>query len=137
MTDETGRKKAKYKKPRQISRDYGPIFTNTLESYLESRFLIDIGNIPANNPDPAAKRPMKLTTRAEHCADVEKAIRTALKQDNEQECFEQMLREMAQQSAPDLAFPLGLRVDVIQKVGRQFQQMRVAPWLYFQGSLRR
>jgi hypothetical protein len=104
--------------------------TPFFSSLLESRFLIDTGNIPASNPDPDAKRPLGLFFRAEHCADIEKSVRASLQTNQQEDCFDAMLRELA--GAPvDLSLSLGLRVDVIQKVGREFERRHVAPWLYF------
>src|SRR5258708_39241887 len=90
-------KQIKYKKPRPISRDYSSIFSVTLESYLESRFLIDIGNIPSSlaTLDPTAKRPMKLTYLAEYCVDIENAIRAVLRTRQQEDCLDAMLMELA------------------------------------------
>jgi hypothetical protein len=134
MTDKSRKrpKRIKYKKPRPISKDYSSLFTVTLNSYLESRFLINVGNIPSSlaTLDPAAKRPMTLTALAEHCVDVENAVRAILKAKQQQDCFDGMLMELAGHPV-NPAFSLGLRVEVIQKVGREFDRRHLAPYRYF------
>src|ERR1700741_2545242 len=93
----TGHKRrTKYKKPKYVSKDYSSLFNATVESYLESFYLIETGNIPASNPDPDSRRPLNLFYRAEHCADIEHAVRAALQTDQQQDCFDAMLRELAE-----------------------------------------
>lgn len=130
--EKTGRKKAKHKKPIRIrSVDYHSVFDSTIETYLECAYLISVGNIPANNPDPMAMKPLALTFRAEYVTDIEQAVRRVLKREHEQACFDRILREMAQQSDPDPAFTLGQRVEVIQLVGREIERRKLKPSLYF------
>lgn len=116
------------------SKDYTGLFTTTLESYLEHCFLINTGNIPASNPDPETKRPLSLFFRAEHCTDIEKAVKASLHTKQQEDCFDAMLREIAGTAPVDLSFSLGIRVDVVQKCGLEFERRRLAPWLYFVGA---
>lgn len=119
------------RRPKDVSKDFSSLFIATLECYLEHYFLINIGNIPAYNPDPDARKPLGLFFRAEHCADIEKAVRASLHTEQQEDCFDAMLREIAGTAPVDLSFSLGIRVDVVQKVGREFERRRLAPWLYF------
>lgn len=123
-----GHQRPKYRAP---SKDYTGIFTRTIESYLESKFLIDCGNIPASNPDRSAKRPLSLFIRAEHLTDIEKAVRAALHTTEHEDCFDAMLKEIAGTAPVDLSFSLGIRVDVVQRCGREFERKKVTPYLYF------
>jgi hypothetical protein len=134
-TNERGHKRPRHKyKYKHPSRDYAALFTRTIESYLECRFLIDTGNIPASDPDPCASRPVSLTYRAEHVAEIEKAVRAVLTTKLHQDCFDVILKEIAGTASVDPAFSLGVRVDVVQAVGRELERKRLAPWLYFSRS---
>jgi hypothetical protein len=136
-TDETGRKKAKYKKPRPISKSYDRLFTVVLDSYLTSIYLIAVGNIPSSLAalDPTAKRPLSLIQRAEHVCDVERAVRSVLKTKQEEDCFDQLLKEIADHPL-DPSFSLGLRANVVSRVGRVFERCQLSPRLYFVRSKR-
>jgi hypothetical protein len=124
MPDEKNGRRAKYKKIGR-SVDYGPLVTVALETYLESRYLIDCGNISACNPDPQARKPMKLFAHCERVANVENAVRSVLKTQYQQDCFDQILKEIAGTAPVDAAFSPGLRVEVTQKVGREFERRRI------------
>jgi hypothetical protein len=115
---------------RRAKKSYIGIFTATLEGYLESTLLIDLGNIPASNPDPEAKRPLSLLYRAQYCADIEKAVRAVLNTKQKEDCFDAMLCEIAGRPLQP-EFSLGLRADVVRAVGREFEFRRLAPWQYY------
>ena len=114
---------------RRPGHDYTPLFNGTLEQYLEAGSLINF-SIPTANPDISAKPSPNLFHLVEFCADIENAVRQALTTKHQQECFDIMLKEIAGASL-DPSFSLGMRADVVQAVGQEFERRHLAPWRYF------
>jgi hypothetical protein len=126
------KKRVKYK-PRAVSKSYDRLVGIVLDAYLTSVYLIAIGNVTSSlsTLDPTAKRPLSLIQRTEFVCDVERAVKSVIKTDKEQDCLDQLLKEIAGTSSVDPSFSLGIRAEVVRKVGNQFERFHLSPREYF------
>ena len=128
MTSE--QKRHKRNRPR-ISKDWSLLFHKIMNSYLDAKERAIYAPVSALNLDDSHKPPPDPITTVDYIVDVERTIRIALKDRTDlQDAFDIIEAELVTDTKSDALTP-GVRVDVIQRVGRYLYARQLKATRYF------